>query len=505
MKLQRNTRERQSHGNLRTSINAKQDPFILKFPPEIASHIFFLLSMDTPFHDTSRKLPMPLLLGSVCRGWRLLARSTPELWSMLSFSLAKPTRKPEGLSQLNAVSNWLQLSGDVPLTLNVYKYPDLEADSVSQLEEECDAIIDLLNQHSGRWGKLLLYMPASLFLRFCGTSPPSRLCEIHLIGNCLELPTFKMRSRPSPTHLTITHFPISTVHIKWDNLTSLKMSLAVVDECIEAIQQAPLLETCSITLSSTTGFLPFIPKTTLRHLCLRTLKLCNFPFGILCSFLDALDLPALQAYHHRTLDKRHDISAHNIISLLNRSRIDLKQLTLNAYSLRVEDLKKLLNAAPWLQNLRLSVCSPDNAPVIRELFEHLYSSPPSIGDIPGVLPSLQSLTISGREISIWGCIPHLFSSPHRKLLRLEVNEQGACEIDIDNDTFRTIVRLVDEGFNIRIHLAGLDYLQRLKEKSREADLSVDLALEGGPVKADDKKEGFLASFSSFISCLFCRR
>jgi hypothetical protein len=498
MKLQRNTREPQSHGNLRTSINAKQDSFILKFPPEIASHIFFL-SMDTPFHDVSKKLPMPLLLGSVCRGWRLLARSTPVLWSMLSFSLAKPTRKPEGLSQLNAVSNWLQLSGDVPLilTLAVFKY--LEADSVSQ--EECDAVIDLLNQHSGRWGNLLLYMPASLFLRFCGTSPPSRLCEIHLIGNCHELPTFKMRSRPSPTHLTIVHFPISTVDIKWNNLTFLKMTLPVLDGCIEAIQQAPLLETCSITLSST-EFLPFIPKTTLRHLCLRTLKLVNFPVGILCSFLDALDLPALQAYHHLTLDMRDDISADNMISLLNRSRIDLKQLTLNAYSLRVEDLKKLLNAVPWLQNLQLGVQSIANAPVIRELFEHLYSSPPSIGDIPGVLPSLQSLTISGCKISIWGCIPHLFSSPHRKLLRLEVNERN--EIDIDNDTFRTIVRLVDEGFNIRIHWAGLDYLQRFEEKSREADLSVDLALEGGPVKADDKKEGFLASFSTFISCLFCR-
>ena len=495
MKLQRNTRERQSHGNIRTSINAKQDPFILKFPPEIASHIF-CLSMDTPFHDA--KLPTPLLLGSVCRGWRLLARSTPELWSALSFRFAKPTRRPEGLSQLDAVSNWLQLSGDVPLTLIVFKH--LEADSVS--EEERDAVIDLLNQHSGRWGKLLLYMPASFFLRFCGTSPPSRLREIHLIGNCHEVSTFKMRSRPSPTHLTIAHFPISTIDIKWDNLTFLELTLPVLDECIEAIQQAPLLETCSITLSSTT-FLPFIPKTTLRHLCLRALKLINFPVGILGSFFDALDLPALQAYHHLTLHTRHDISAHNLISLLNRSRIDLKQLTLDAYTLRVEDLKKLLNAVPWLQNLRLGVCSPANAPDIRELFEHLSSSPPSIGDIPGVLPSLQSLTISGYKISIWGCILHLFSSPHRKLLRLEVNEKD--EIDIDIDTFRTIVRLVDEGFNIRIHWAELDYLQRFKEKSREADLSVDLALEGGPVKADDKKEGFLASFSSFISCLFCRR
>jgi hypothetical protein len=192
-----------------------------------------------------------------------------------------------------------------------------------------------------------------------------------------------------------------------------------------------------------------------------------------------------------------------MISLLNRSEIDLKELTLYVYSPRVEDLKKLLNAVPWLQNLRLDLWSATNAPVFRELLEHLSSSPPSIGDIPGFLPGLQSLTVYGCDIPIWGCIPHLFSLPHRKLLCLDVNTPG--KIDIDIDTFRTIVRLVDEGFNIRIHWLEMDHLRQFKEKSREADVSVDLALEGGPLKAVDEKQRFLASFSSFISCLFCRR
>ena len=47
-------------------INAQRDPFVLKFPPEISSHIF-LLSTDTESDD---ELPMPFVLGSVCCGWR---------------------------------------------------------------------------------------------------------------------------------------------------------------------------------------------------------------------------------------------------------------------------------------------------------------------------------------------------------------------------------------------------------------------------------------------------
>jgi len=122
MELEKNTQEPQdSARNHQTWLNARTDPFILKFPPEISAYIFFLsMTMDTP--GELHKLPMEFLLGSVCRGWRLLARSTPELWSKVSFRLAKPPRKPEGLSQLEAVSGWLQLSGDVPLTLHIFKY-----------------------------------------------------------------------------------------------------------------------------------------------------------------------------------------------------------------------------------------------------------------------------------------------------------------------------------------------------------------------------------------------
>jgi hypothetical protein len=283
--LERNIQEPQdSAGNYQTWLNAQRDPFILKFPPEISSHIFYL-SMDAPTYAALEKLPMAFVLGSVCRGWRLLARSTPELWSTVSFRLAKPSRKPEGLSQVQAVSDWLQLSGDVPLTLRVFRH--WVADSVSQ--EGCaNPVINILNEHSGRWHKLLLDIPTPFVQRFCGTSPPSNLCDLHVIGGYDHVPpTFKMRSRPSPIRLTISYFPISTFDINWDNLTFLKMTLTVFNGCIEAIQQASLLEMCSITLDCV-NLWPTIPKIIVRHMRLRTLKLFLFPFELLCSFLSVV-------------------------------------------------------------------------------------------------------------------------------------------------------------------------------------------------------------------------
>ena len=166
MELKPNTQEPQdNNGNLQSLLNFTNDLFILKFPPEIASHILFS-SMDAASYDSAQKLPTALLLGSVCRGWRLLARSTPELWSTLSFSLGKPT-KPDCLSQLQAVGDWLQLSGGLPLTLRVFKH--FRSGPLSQ--EECDPIIDILNQHSEHWHKLFVYLPANLFHLFFGTSP----------------------------------------------------------------------------------------------------------------------------------------------------------------------------------------------------------------------------------------------------------------------------------------------------------------------------------------------
>jgi len=221
---------------------------------------------------------------------------------------------------------------------------------------------------------------------------------------------------------------------------------------------------------------------------LRTLRLVQFPPELLRSFLDALELPVLEAY----CTQGGDIAADNVISLLNRSGVCLKQLELIMHSPYTENVKKLLDAVPCLQCLCLNLFYTNDASIVHELFEYLSLSPPILVDnVPGFLPNLQSLTIFAWGMSLWASIPRLFSWPHRKLLRLEVNEMYHVT-RIDSDTLHRILSLVDEGINIRIleGLRKMDYLQEFKETFREAYLSeapevFGRALEGTSVTGDE--------------------
>ena len=156
----------------------------------------------------------------------------------------------------------------------------------------------------------------------------------------------------------------------------------------------------------------------------------------------------------------------------------MKDISQGVYLPCAQDFKKLLNASPYLQDLWFEFIRPGqcivHASVIHEVLEHISSSPPiPVGDVPGFLPNLQSLTIIASEISppTWESISRLFSWPHRKLLRLYV--EVYYEIKMGDDTLHTILRLVDEGIDICI-LEGsdyVDYLQKSKENLRKADPS----------------------------------
>jgi hypothetical protein len=115
MELEQKIQER----NIRTRMNASHDPFLLKFPPEITSRIFSLSTKEQEDDFSLFRSPTQFLLATVCRGWRQLARSTPELWTSVSFNLSNPT-KVESLHQLQAVNDWLQLSGSLLLSFWVF-------------------------------------------------------------------------------------------------------------------------------------------------------------------------------------------------------------------------------------------------------------------------------------------------------------------------------------------------------------------------------------------------
>ena len=104
-------------------MNTNHDPFVLKLPPEVASHIF-LFSMGE--QDTQKisgdGLPTPFLPGAVCGGCCQLAGSTPQLWSRLAFVLPKSNKSMIMGTLPYLIADWLERSGGLPLTFKVSYY-----------------------------------------------------------------------------------------------------------------------------------------------------------------------------------------------------------------------------------------------------------------------------------------------------------------------------------------------------------------------------------------------
>ena len=469
MELEQKIQELQDRRRiLRTRVNASHDPFHFKFPPEIASLIFSLsvtwLEHQPNFY-TSRILPTPFLLGSVNRRWRQLARSTPQLWSTLSFTLDKQT----GIQSLPQIHDWLQLSGSLPLSFYIFNEGTKPA-----VQEIYDPIIDALNQHSRRWRKVVLHLPTPFFNRFRGTAPPYNLWELRLVNTSIPnnsrdiSPIFRMNWQPSPTRLTITCLPLSGIDIGWDNLKSLTIGTATTVECIEAIRRAPLLEYCSLSnIEPATGDLS-ISTGIVRHIRLRELSISSTGGDILTSFMDAMKFPSLEEFTFISGQEYIYLDTDSLISLLNRSGSSLKKLTLDTVDGQtLEGFKRLFDAVPYLQNLRWCSCSDASSiHIMNDLLQQLSSSPILAGDIPGFFPHLRYLTLTSFTsyspgTFTWEYIPRIFSWPHRKFLHLELTTIDKIGID-DNDLAK-ILQLVDQGVNIRISEGSGDYLEQIKK------------------------------------------
>ncbi|KAJ7464355.1 hypothetical protein FB451DRAFT_962759, partial [Mycena latifolia] len=79
-------------------------------PIKITSEIFLHCLPDEPQQPSQSTAPM--LLGAVCKEWRIISRGNPRLWSALQISLWLN----DGFKLL--VRDWLLRAGGMPLSLS---------------------------------------------------------------------------------------------------------------------------------------------------------------------------------------------------------------------------------------------------------------------------------------------------------------------------------------------------------------------------------------------------
>ena len=449
---------------LATKMNTNHDPFILKLPPEVASHIFILFKGDSEKSQGRREnLSVTFLLGAVCRGWRQLARSTPQLWSTLTLVFPEKSVIMDTLPRL--VVDWLDRSGGLPLTLDISSYRSIP------LAEESLSIINALNQHSRRWHKVAFILPPIYLGHLCGSSPPEDLCDLSLHNSLISHKDtdlkFKMNAQPSPTKFTVSAIPFKAVDISWDRLVYLNVGNTSLDGVLQVIRDAPLLETCFLTgISLPIDDFP-TSQTIIRHPHLRTLTLLWNGTWVLPKIINSLELPSLESW---TLQLQENFIGADAISFLKRSGSGLKTLDLwQDDAPAFEDFEQLLLATPHLQCLKVD-CN-DFPLMMDAILEQISESPPSasqIGNHTDFLPHLQHLELRSIELHAWDCIPLIFQWPHRKLLRLDIHMEL---ITISDEISSALVQLVDEGIALRIFDSlddseePQDYLQRFRDST----------------------------------------
>jgi hypothetical protein len=457
--------------NIRKDMNANHDPFVLKLPPELGSRIFLLSMTERDTNEVNQRkmgLPTPFLLGAICRGWRQLARSTPELWTRLAFSLSGFV---EPIKILHLVTDWLERSGSLPLRLKVsYRPADVMPNSNFPIARVgFIPIMDILNQHSERWCEINFSIPSEWF---CGSSPPKNLRKLSVSTpdkwRRIKDTRFKMNTKPSPMYVTVHGIPLNAVNIALDNLVHLDLLNTNFDGVLQVIRDAPLLEICSLSALSPNS--PSIPsETIIRHSHIRTLELSWIDTAIFTELINSLELPSLESWE---VSSAGNIIAADAISFLKRSASGLKRLNLWQHEApTVEDFESFLQAASHLQ--RLSVMgSSDTFPLVMDhILERISVSPPC-----GFLPDLQSLQLIGPALNAWVCIPLIFRWPHRKVLTLDMEMES---IEIRDEISRTLLQLVAEGIDLRISNSAVqeDYIWRFRHLlSATQQTSVDPAL-----------------------------
>jgi len=441
---------------LRTVMNEIHDGLIHRFPPEIASHIFIQYTPPSALFNQDDG-SSPLYLGAVCRKWRQLAWGTPRLWSSLLVGFCPRGRyncsNKSDLLQL--VAEWLQRSASLPLTIR-FDHP------IQEVHQGVDGVyqnvISILNKHSEKWYDMHFELPACHLHRLSG-SPQGNMLRRLVLKNRhptrdSDSSTFCMKSKPSPTDLTLMAVHLPYIDIICDNLTVATVGYMGIDECFELIRRAPVLESLSLSMIyASSRFFP-IPNTRIILPHLRSLELSRIAEENVAKILDSVCLPSLE----RCIYYQSPFPLDNMVSFIGRLPSRLKIFKISIDERNYHQLPALLYSLSSLESLELlNFTHRSRGP----LFDALSTS----AQPPLFLPHLQSLEFGGRISSaVWECVLQIFALSHRQSLRVKINGRFGY-YPFEDETAKLLLELVDRGFDLSIRDGKTDLLQKYKERN----------------------------------------
>ncbi|KAJ3516031.1 hypothetical protein NLJ89_g1371 [Agrocybe chaxingu] len=463
---------------LRSEYNRAHDHFTHRLPPEIISRVFgFCASREGELS--------PFDLGAVCKRWREIAWSTPQLWTSLDVDLNWLEINSQTRSWL--IQEWLSRSGELPLSISVtYVKTDMAPLPLAILEN----ILDVLNRFSRRWRDLDLSIPFALLPALCGDgdgvsilntlriSPPEILddAEEELVHR-LAYPFQITNASPSLQRVAITSFPFSMVGINWQNVTDVSFDDIPIYDFHSLLREARNLIKCIVDIKDDGS--RFSAPPSIERPCLIDLDIgLHQTFQTSPSLIfDPISLPRLKKVTYRPGYQPFAAFA----AFIERSRCSLEALILDeVHEGEGMDIILMNEDALWnlLWNLRTLTTLVFNIPVVaKKFFDLLYIpySPTTNPDQPIFLPQITSIRHDCDEVMFsWDRVIRSATSrlklrgedgqPILRLLEFQVHELER----LDELLVARICHTVASGVEIRIKRGLEDVLETHRREYEQA-------------------------------------
>ena len=439
------------HQKIKTELNFSHSRIINKIPLEIMSRIFQFctpaLAMDAGILRflPSTDILAPLKLGAVCKDWRQIAWSAPEIWTYLSISLHEDHHP----KHRRLIQEWIYRSKALPLTFSLSQFEFLTGrkktgDDLSLYYP----FLEELARSSNRWSSVHIDMQTSLMkVLYDNCRDVSLIRDLSLISiSSTEVdegigPLWA--TEPEPESISIGGLLPVQVNVKWNSITSLTVSGWMTSECIEVIRNAPMLVICDLRATRLAPHIsPLRPDRPITHGNIRTL---HFEGTIKREYFFAtVALPNLKNFRYKFYVEhggdyscsQNDVAAFR--GFVTRSGSQLQSLKIDGLPLTYNELFDLLQAVPSLFDLYLSPKSNrDGFESFTEILIHLGKTQKvpilSSGDDHGensssaqfFLPHLRSFRCRLTVVIEfpWILVPNVFGppsefgKPHRRPLR----------------------------------------------------------------------------------------
>ncbi|KAK0206790.1 hypothetical protein DFS33DRAFT_1486350 [Desarmillaria ectypa] len=392
---------------------------VRRLPPEVLSLIFLETIVfpikRTPSASESEWWDIELAespmwsIEQVCRQWRMVSMSFPELWSYINITITDDNFKEDGYVYVRCLTHQFSRSRLCPLSLSI-----TDISNQSSFDKLPPPLVTLLLSVGSRVHELHLLLSAAIF----STVPAVRLAlpslkKLSLLSTDAEeisrynnLNLFDSAPNLHVVEAMNIRDPVSSFALPWHQITRYKSDHLLddwadpgPDTCIHllSIMSQPQLVECDLRCEVNCADNVFSGKS-FPVVCtrLRSLSLSSWPYSstgmkAIHQMLDRLMLPALESLRvvcqvgHPELEGEQTFSA--LRRLVERSRALLGELYFEHGEVLEEDLVSVLRMAPALRDLRLVDV---NLGVV------------ALGE--GVVPDLRVLHLSGCKVfdkAVW--------------------------------------------------------------------------------------------------------